>query len=64
MWGYNVQKYKKTHSKKWYGTKNDMDLSIFLIISSKCYSSLVSKIHEIFNQMETNFNEQIVPKLI
>ena len=56
MWGYNRQKYEKIH-KKWHGTKTDMDLSIFLIISPECYSSLVSKIHEIFTQMETNFNE-------
>ena len=56
MWGYNAQKYKK-HSKKWYVTKDDMDLSIFLIISIKCYISLVCKIHEIFTQMENTFNE-------
>ena len=56
MWGYNIPKCKKTLSKNWYGAKNDIDLSIFLIISTKFYSSLVYKIHELFTQME-NFNE-------
>ena len=46
-----------TYRKKWYGTKNDVNLSIFLIKSAKCYSSLLRKIREIFTQMETNFNE-------
>ena len=41
-----------------------MDLSKFLIISTKCYCSLVCKIHKIFTQMETNFNEKVVSKLI
>ena len=34
-----------------------MDPSIFLIISTKDYCSLVFKIHEVFNQTEINFNE-------
>ena len=31
-----------------------MDPSISLVTSTKCYRSLVCKIHEIFVQMETN----------
>ena len=58
-----IHKNTKTLSKNLYGTKNDMDPSIFLIALTKGYSSLVCKMHGIFTQTETNFNEQIIPKL-
>ena len=41
-----------------------MDPSIFLITSTKGYSSLVCKIHEIFTQTETHFSEQVISKLV
>ena len=41
-----------------------MDPSIFLITSTKGYSSLVCKIHEIFTQTETHFSEQLISKLV
>ena len=59
-----VHKNKETLSKKWYKTKNDIDANIFLITSNKSFSSLVCKVDEIFIQTETNFNGQVIPKLI
>ena len=38
-----IHKNTKMPSKKWHGTKNNMDPSIFLMTSSKGYSSLVCK---------------------
>ena len=52
-----IHKNTKTLSKKWYETKNDIDSSIILITSNKRYNSLVCRIHKIFTQTETNFNE-------
>ena len=52
-----IHKNTKTLCKNLYGTKNDMDPSIFLIALTKGYSSLVCKMHGIFTQTETNFNE-------
>ena len=49
-----IQKHPVKNDKE---AKSDIDQSIFLITSTKCYSSLVRKMREIFTQAKTNFND-------